>query len=291
LTIVRINTTTAAFANGFGNVYDVLKALNQTHDKIILDFQSATFLNPVSLLPYLALKKQQNYSDRLEFVNLSGQAGSYCTTIRFPNSFNAIDSTIDQFDEFLRGFEVKNYIPMTTFPGNNSTQRDLVITSVGSLLNRKLRNGPARDAVAMLISELTDNIGDHAQTDKGFIVAQNFVDYLDIAIADCGIGILQSFINAGVEGMDSASALNAATRGESTKDQVGRGFGISGTIKMLSKLGGGFLLFSGSAVFIQSNNRPAKIVKDDSAPWNGCLALIRVNTNIASNLIIANFYS
>jgi anti-sigma regulatory factor (Ser/Thr protein kinase) len=194
--------------------------------------------------------------------------------------------------------DTKVIIPIIAFPGSNSdsatARRDLVISSIGNLITTSLSLSlEARTAIMMLISELTDNIGDHADADSGFLLAQHYPlnGYLDICIADCGIGILRSFQKIKPDITTSGEAINRAVRGESTKG-MGRGYGISGSINMLGSIGGEFILLSGDSSFVKRiNSSGATVDTANHASWPGCSVLIRIPTTMPQNFSIYQYYS
>lgn len=301
--IRRIANTTREFGSGFPVVFETLENLQTTGEIIEYDFSACSFLNPSFLLPLVALKESRLFPGRIliDGSRFSLNVASYLETIHFPNSCLTASMAEGELDQFLSGFHGKSYLPIVCFPGSNSTRdttkRDMVIGSIGTLLTNSLKlNANARSVIMMLLSELTANIGDHATIDKGFIVAQYFRanHYLDICIADCGIGILRAFQNErpalGVS--TNGEAIDRAVRGQSTKSQPGRGFGLSGSIEMLRSLGGQFILYSGDSSFVTRNLLPGAIVNTPRGiSWPGCLVLIRVTTRIDPGFNYLRFYS
>ena len=87
------------------------------------------------------------------------------------------------------------------FPASNSeediTTRDAILSEVTDLIrtnfnvNQELFNG-----IYYLIAELTDNISQHSEVEKGWITSQFFPqkEFIDLCIADTGMGIYNSYM-------------------------------------------------------------------------------------------------
>lgn len=301
---ILISDTTRDFGSGFRVVFDSLDSFQTKCENIEYDFSQCGFINPSFLLPLVALKGSSVYSNRIIIKNLtfSNRVSSYLDTMHFPDAYATANMSEQELEKFLSTYSGKSYVPIICFPGTNSnadaTKRDMVIGSIGDLLADSLKLNPnAHSVIMMLLSELTNNIGDHADINKGYIVAQHFAGnhYLDICIADCGMGILKAFQTEkpalGLQTSDQA--IERAVRGESTKqDAIGRGFGLSGSIEMLRSLGGQFILCSGDCSFVSRTSLPGGIVNTPNGiSWPGCWVLIRVTTRIPAGFNYLKFYS
>lgn len=172
----------------------------------------------------------------------------------------------------------------------SSGERDPVLTLLNKLISNKTNR--STNAPNVLISELTDNIEQHANTNTGFIVAQFYKKgIIDICIGDSGDGLAKPFNNLGMN-VDYRQAIDWAVNGKSTKDfQIGRGYGLSGSINLLNDSGGQFLIHSGDSTFIQRNKGQGRIVTYPGNTWEGTLVLLRINTKIVSSLKVLNYYT
>ncbi len=286
-------STQSHFASGLRPLIEVLDLLLQ-HESVTVDFSKCAFVNPINLLPFTALVNNPKFAARLEFENYNQTIKNYLTTVYFPKGLNSCVMSPEEVDVFQTLHSDKNYVPIINFSGRLSQQRDAIVSSVTALLHKKVNNN-SKDAISLLISELTDNIGDHANTELGFIVAQYYQNgALDIGIADCGDGILGAFraANQNAEIMDSRTAMERAVKGTSTKDNFGRGYGLSGSISMLSQNGGDFLLYSGDSTFIHKSNSTGRFVSSPNGIlWNGCLVFMRVNTKSISGVDVYKYFS
>lgn len=88
----------------------------------------------------------------------------------------------------------------------------------------------ARQPMEYILAELTANIWDHAETESGFIAGSADQRVMTIAIVDAGLSIPLSYVRRGVEFVDALSydsaAIDAALKGQSTRPQGGRGYGL-----------------------------------------------------------------
>lgn len=91
--------------------------------------------------------------------------------------------------------------------------------------------------VLYLLGELIDNINQHSQYSKGFIL----LDYnkssrkTHIIIFDNGISIPKTFQNNKIQFEDDTQAIKMAIKGKSTKKEEGRGYGLSSSANIIEK--------------------------------------------------------
>lgn len=145
--------------------------------------------------------------------------------------------------------------------------------------------------LSYLLDELVCNMQQHSGCKEGCIFAKiNHKDNtLDILIADNGITIYGSYVNAGryleFIGESSAEALNLAKDGYSTKNRPNaenRGYGISSNAKMVVKgLHGCFSIISGAAVYHYTEQAGHQIIGSaDFFEWNGTAVIARIPLNV-----------
>lgn len=280
------------FGDPISKFLDILSIINtlgyQTPKQF--DFSDCKFFNPF-LLAGLASLYQTNLSNRDEIEIIPPSSNSiheYLSTICFPSGFNYNPHEVEKFQTLLTPYHVKNYIPLIFFPatntGNNSDVREKILSAVNSILKAQLNlGGGVLQAIYYMIDELTQNITDHSKCNNGIIFAQYYPskNYMDICIVDNGIGLLQGYINSGkYEVATDEDAVNLAVRGKSTKDlPESRGFGLSTSRKMLVEgLKGKFLLFSGSAMFIQTIEKEEIACFEANFKFKGCYVALRIPT-------------
>jgi hypothetical protein len=109
---------------------------------------------------------------------------------------------------------------------------------------RNITNVPTNyySGISYFLSELTDNIVEHSNIDEGWISFQYYSKkgFMDICIADAGLGILGAYNN--YNGRKDFShitthldAVDNMIKGESTKELTDqeRGFGVHTSREML----------------------------------------------------------
>lgn len=270
-------------------ILDILEPINiaeNTVKEVQIDISEIVFVHPLLILPLSVLSDWLlKKGIRVNFSN--GKCQDYLEIIRFPNGFNPYE--IENWLDELAKFE-KSYLPICKIPSyhckENTLVRDRLISNLNSILFRKLNIlGNLRDSIAYLVSEMIDNITDHAMTDYGWIMFQNYpqMGYLDICIADNGIGILDSYKRSGITQISNHNvAIEKALNGLSTKKLEGnRGYGIVTSRKLLvDGLNGKFFIYSGNAAYFKSRQNESILKFKGYQSWNGTLIALRIPKNI-----------
>lgn len=134
-----------------------------------------------------------------------------------------------------------------------------------------------------LLDEAINNIVDHSREERGYIFAQYFPSktYIDICIADTGIGILNTYLEKGdIPITTDKEAVMLAANGKSTKNRPeneSRGYGISTSKEMLvSGLMGKYFLMSGRAFLIKTIEKEEIIEIPSSLNWKGSIVALRI---------------
>ncbi len=264
--------------NEIGRVIE--KCGTTTSGDVIVDFKNVGFMNPTIILGISSLISIFNKKGRtIKFENICDDMQGYLNTIVFPNGiFPDLDTN---WSEKLDSYKSKTYLPVINFPTgkdeNNTFIRNSVLSKLNELLAEKLNLTLGQfGAVAYLISELTDNIVDHAGIRRGKILTQYFPskEYIEVCIIDEGKTILGSYQESNQYFPDNDKiAISYATQGKSTKSPE-RGFGIPTSINLIVKgLNGKFCLLSGSAMLV---NNP---IIDFHPKWAGTLISIKIPKN------------
>lgn len=149
--------------------------------------------------------------------------------------------------------------------------------------------------ISYFLSEITDNMQQHSNTDKGYIfAAYNPVsNQVELVLADGGISIYGSYINANkfIDDINNSDvlAVEKAKEGYSTKDRPeaeNRGYGLSSNIKMITHgLKGDLAIMSGNALYISSINKLVELPKQ--LDWKGTLILATIPADMPPTF---NFY-
>jgi hypothetical protein len=130
-----------------------------------------------------------------------------------------------------------------------------------------------------------DNIVEHANVSNGWIMVQNYPNkgFLDICILDTGLGLLGSYKDFDVAGINTdIDALEQAINGNSTKQITEtRGYGIDTSRRMLvDGLKGKYFLFSGSAFYIYTNELEQITPLNRNVKWTGTMLALRVPNSV-----------
>jgi len=151
-------------------------------------------------------------------------------------------------------------------------------------------------SVSYLLDELTCNMQQHSHANEGLTYANFSNDCIEIVLADHGISIYGSYVQAqkylDLIGNSDAEAVGLAKDGYSTKDlpnAENRGYGISSNTKMVTcGLKGEFAIYSGNALFVQTPIESKLLELPDELDMQGTMVVVRIPTNnIPENY---NFY-
>ena len=155
-----------------------------------------------------------------------------------------------------------------------------------------------RQAISYMLNELVCNVQQHSQADTGIIHASfnKSLNVLDICVADNGISIYGSYVNAQkyLEQINnSAEALAMARKGYSTKNlpnAENRGYGISSNAKMIVKgLNGTFSILSDNALFHFTKENEIIEILPETIVWNGTIVIARIPIAIPDSFNIYNY--
>jgi len=263
-------------------------------DRITIDMSAVNFSFPLLILPISGLNKLlRQRGIQVDFTPMP-KNNEYLNAIKFP--FDLSSNPVNSWNDSLAQYRSKTYLPICSIPTRNDEMRENILTTFGKILVNQLNiSGQLHSAIIYIISEIFDNIVEHADVAEGWIMAQNYPNkqFLDVCILDTGIGVLGSYKKAGIHEITSdEKALQVAINGLSTKSmEETRGFGITTSRKMLVRgLKGKFLLFSGSAFYISTYEQEDTITAlDESYRWEGTVALLRIPKKIPEGFNYWNF--
>lgn len=275
-----------------------LATKNQDDDEIEFKLDRINFVHPLFILPIVALYNSILDANRsVKFT--TSRCQDYLGRIHFPNGFNPLE--IEKWQEELKSYENKSYLPICKIPCSQQSDREAVrdqlISNINTILERGLQIPRIlMTAISYLVSELIDNIINHAQVDYGWIMYQNYPykGYLDICIIDSGIGLLKSYLNNDVPGITThREALEKALNGLSTKQYEGnRGYGIVTSRMMLANgLGGTFFMYSGDAAYVKSPSTEAILQFKSIESWDGTIIALRIPEDVNEKFSIYDYIS
>lgn len=163
----------------------IRKLIKVTEENVIFDFSSVNFLSPL-IAAYLTIK--YSTASHNQFINLS----SYQKDLFFPNGLESKNVS------FLKNYLKEDYLPLIKFNTERNPEltilRERILSTAGDIITKGFSLNH-KTGLVYIISELTDNIVDHAKTGFGVITYSRFSEYnyLDICIADGGIGVIGAY--------------------------------------------------------------------------------------------------
>lgn len=252
----------------FRSVCEILSRLDESSAKALeVDLSDAEWLTPAFLSPASVVFQRD---DRLGGgdVHLPDSVEGYLSQINFPMGS---DSPTEAH---------RNDLPLcrlNTQSGPTSVER--VGSKMTELLNRALADSiESISAVRYPVNELVDNVDQHSRCANGALLIQNYPNksFIDICVADDGIGIPGSYEENGEVVDSDEEALRKALDGESTKSSGGdRGYGIKTTTEMICDgLEGEILFASGDAAIHKRGSDPYETFETPT-DWPGTVFVAR----------------
>lgn len=258
------------------NILDDTVELQKSDEVVDLDFTKYSFSPPLLAVFFAAFLERFQ-----QFNSINTNNNSYLSYQYFPDGLKTDE--IDNWDEILNQYKTKTYLPIIRFSTSkdedSAIKRNNLLSHVGNMI-KEITGIPSNyyTAFSYLISELTDNIVDHSNAKYGWLSFQYYRSkgYLDLCIADSGIGLLKSYQEYEGEKdythiTDHLSALDNVIKGESTKHLKERGYGVHTSREILVKgLNGIFIMLTGNALLANYN------LVDIKANYDGTLAMLRI---------------
>lgn len=156
-----------------------------------IDFTKLNFTPPLLAVHYASLIHE------FPHLLISGVNNSYLDTIKFPKCLTFINE--EDLESILEPYLGKSYLPIIKFSTDSTGKfpeaREALLSHVFGAI-RRIAALPTNffTAISYLLSELTDNMVEHAGHEYGFLAFQYFKEsgFMDICLADRGIGLLGS---------------------------------------------------------------------------------------------------
>jgi len=291
------------FASGINAFYSILDQINNVapEEPLIFDFSNCYFLGPFFLLPLKLLLEREAQYRQVTIIppDSNSNFGNYYGIIRYPEGLYHEN----ELAENLNTFRFKTYTPIVCFPasrlGNEPQLRDSCLTIVNSILKHQTGlSGGMLTGLMYLIDEAVNNIVDHSDSLRGYLFAQYYPSksYLDLCIADNGLGILKNYLRSGYTIYHSdKEALVAAISGVSTKNRPeaeGRGFGIQTSKKMLvDGLKGKYFLQTGRAIAFKTIDNEQVVEIPEPLGFQGTFLALRIPNIGNNNFDPSDYYS
>lgn len=163
------------------------------------------------------------------------------TAIAFPKGVSSLST-----------LEANGVLPILTLM-RSSQEREAMLHAYVTHVTNAINDRSAMQPIAYVLTELTANIWDHAETERGFIVAGTDSEMCVIAVVDAGLSIPLSYARRGIKFPDThahdLAAIDAALEGRSARPQGGRGYGLrTSAALVVDGWSGSFLLASRGAL-------------------------------------------
>jgi hypothetical protein len=170
----------------------IKKILKNVKVNDTLDFSELKFCPPLlSVFFACFIEKYPVYTINCDSYN-------YLSTIQFPSGFKP--DLEDNWEFRLKQYRNKNYLPLINFntlPFETEVINRNNVFSHANTIIKNIAKLPTNyySGISYLISELSDNVIDHAEIKRGWLSFQYYPtrQYIDFCIGDTGIGLLGSY--------------------------------------------------------------------------------------------------
>lgn len=279
--------------SAFNNLFSVINSTESCEvDTVEWDFGGISFFHPF-FLASLSIYKNK-CEKKILYKNMPSGLSNYVSIINFEQT-KKIDAG-DDLEALLQTYACKTYTPICKFSPKDDRTVDALQAYLQKLIRRQSKyDDSINTPLSYMLSEIVCNIGQHSESDYGYIYSQYLSreGVIDLCIADDGITIYGSYVNSkkylGKIGDNEALALKCANNGFSTKNLAEtRGFGLPTTRKMLVEgMHGAFFELSGGAFYRYEGISEDYVLLPKSIYWRGTIILMRIPTKVGKDF---NFY-
>ena len=291
--------TYADFGDAIVHLYQTASLVGISPGGFSVDIAGSKYLSPVLLCGVAALLARHNelgIASKVDPKCRDAGFRSYLEAIRFPHGLSGSIESLENRNA-LALCAKRPFTPLVKFAADlrpNMEREELLQSIENELVNKCQLEGATVGAMKYILSEITGNIMYHAGRGTGFMVGQYNVNdrYLDIAIADTGRGLRQTYLESGTqEPKSDLEALDLALAGHSAKAERHRGFGIRTSRKVVVQgLGGWFLLWSGSAMIFDNASGAQLVELVDGTALPGCFFAIRIPVVAPPSFTMYDYY-
>ena len=277
----NINIVDNKLSNGLQEVFSIIDEIEKSVDvEDTIDFSNTPVVSPTFVLPLMVFTK--GHRKKIHFSNIS----PYMKLLHFGDGLSPDEMRKTEFIAHMEGYAGKTFIPVINFPATDckADEKNSILSTVENIITKQVKLASnVSMGLKYMISEIVDNITEHAHSGRGYIIAQSYPKKgcLDICIADNGITLLGSYQSQDDnEIMSDLEAIQAANRGISTKNlpnAENRGYGITTSREMLiTGLGGQYIMISGSAMYIRNKEIDKFAVLPNGIHWHGTIVAFRI---------------
>lgn len=259
---------TSTLLNQLVSLYSALK--DKKGQQLEFDFSRLKWACPLLILPISVYINSTKSKSNFEKSAIS----SYLNIISFPKGVN----NVSEVQKIIQS--TKSYIPISFLRKDNKIERERLEASFAKLVYKNLNTTieGTKNAIYYPISELVTNIFEHSNQNEGYIFGQFYPNknYLDICIVDRGRGLRKTYKEDKDFNLSDSDAIIEVLKGNSTKPDKERGYGVWTSKKVICEgLGGSFVLISGSAALV-SSNKEDKLFSLPNFNWEGVIVAYRI---------------
>lgn len=236
-------------------------SIRSEHNKIanpkqILDLSDHNFFYPTTLLPTLDFMSKNSLDVLLN-----------------PNTYGYVEKILNP--SFRSN---KTYVPFRELNPRDRVRRGKTIEEIFDLMDHSYGG---KMALSLLLYEFTDNIYEHSEFSRAFIMAQNYPTkrFTEICFYDNGISIPGNFTKYNIHYENDKNAVKKAIEGTSTKDEFAeRGWGINRLVEMFIEEANGeiFIASRNGGVYVDKNE-PRLYKLGDTYKIHGTLVSLRIS--------------
>lgn len=233
---------------GFGEFCQFLERVEQLPEKsrVLLDMGDVHFAHPSGMAPLVA--NVRRLTERGGLVDLVLPEDEFLAS--YFKKAGWIDGLEGTHLPLRLGGPRDTYIPLVSY----STHEEL-----NPIINEALRHFSRRfsfqrgvlDGLEWALNEVADNVLIHSGGARGWLqlAQQPSKGLIEIVVADCGRGILNSLREGHPEIKDDEAALELAIeKGVTRNPNVGQGNGLAGTLRIAMAAKGYVNLYSGAGL-------------------------------------------
>ena len=147
------------------------KIVNSTIDNIIVldfcntNFQFSCFLSGLFILS----KGWEANGKKVSKINVHKDIANYLEMVKFNEGFNPTN------DENLTVFRRKTFTPLFVFSTNAEVRERCIDTVIKIVFGQtKITGLDCRNVINFLITELTNNVADHSESECGIVFTQTY---------------------------------------------------------------------------------------------------------------------
>lgn len=226
------------------------------NQKEILDLTDHNFFYPTTLLPTLEFRD----SNALR-VLLNPSTHNYVKTILYSSKWPN-----------------KTYVPFRALRPFQTEEKKKILEEIFDLMDHTYGGANALD---LLLYEFTDNIYEHSEFTRAFIMAQKYrtKKFTEVCFYDNGITIPENFSKYDIDYTTDQDAVRKAIEGTSTKDEFAeRGWGINRLVEMFIEEANGeiFIASRNGGVYVDKN-KPRLYKLGKTYKIHGTLVSLRIS--------------